>query len=295
MNWARNIQGMNFFHRFLVAIPLTVFVLHSSSVAVDSAKPSTPVKRPDIVGVAGIRLRTADMAATRKFYTGILGFEELPGFKDSENADLTWATFEVNDRQFIEILPALTDPNQDRLIDISFETTDVKQLRAYLSSQAVNVSEKIETTADGTRSFTIAAPEGHVVRFVQFSARPSGQSSRKIGPDNRVVKHMVHAGFMVNDRAAVDHLFKDILGFKMVWHGGMTDDVTDWVSMRVPEGTDWLEYMLRVEDPDPARMGNVNHIGLGASSVKECYETLIKRGAQPRKPLLGRDGKWQVR
>src|SRR5580704_7272662 len=30
------------------------------------------------------------------------------------------------------------------------------------------------------------------------------------------------------------------------------------------------------------------------TSVKECCETLVQRGSSPRKPLIGRDGKWQV-
>jgi hypothetical protein len=52
--------------------------------------------------------------------------------------------------------------------------------------------------------------------------------------------------------------------------------------------------LLNVHNPDPARRGNVNHIGLGVTSVKECCETLVQRGSSPRKPLIGRDGKRQV-
>ncbi len=29
----------------------------------------------------------------------------------------------------------------------------------------------------------------------------------------------------------------------------MKDDRTDWVDMRVPDGTDWFEYMLNVNNP----------------------------------------------
>ena len=59
-----------------------------------------------------------------------------------------------------------------------------------------------------------------------------------------VSKVMIHAGFVVHDRAAEDKFYKDLLGFHLYWHGGMKDDETDWVDMQVPDGTQWLEYML---------------------------------------------------
>jgi hypothetical protein len=33
--------------------------------------------------------------------------------------------------------------------------------------------------------------------------------------------------------------------------------------MRVPDGTDWLEYMLNLENPNPKRLGVMNHLALG--------------------------------
>jgi len=276
---------------FAVAIAAMALALPGVSQAPDS---STSVKRPPIVGVAGIGLRTADMAASRKFYTGFLGLEELSGVKRPVDADPTAVSFEVNERQIIEILPGLADQNQDRLIYVAFETTDAEQLRTYLAGQGVTVPEKVEASADGTHSFSMTAPERHVVKFVQFAAGVPKEGGSNPGPDKRVAKHMVHVGYIVNDPTAQNHLFRDILGFQVAWHGGMKDEDTDWVNMRVPEGHDWLEYMLNVHNPDPARLGNVNHIGLGVASVKECYETLLQRGSSPRKPLIGRDGKWQV-
>ncbi len=53
----------------------------------------------------------------------------------------------------------------------------------------------------------------------------------------------------------------------------MKDDRTDWVDMRVPDGTDWLEYMLNVHDPSPNQLGVMHHLALG----------------------VPRDGKWQLK
>jgi len=275
----------------LLTIAAMLLALPGMSEAADS---SAAVKRPPIVGVAGIGLRTADMAASRKFYTGFLGLEELDRVKQSADADPMAVSFEVNDRQIIEVFPGLAGQNQDRLVYVAFETTDAELLRSYLASQGVTVPDRVKTEAGGDQSFTITAPEGHAVKFVQFAAGVPKQGGSNARPDKRVAKHMLHVGYIVNDRAAQDHLFKDILGFQVSWHGGMKDEDTDWVDMRVPEGHDWLEYMLNVHNPDPARLGNVNHVSLGVTSVKECYETLLQRGATPRKPIVGRDGKWQV-
>ena len=55
---------------------------------------------------------------------------------------------------------------------------------------------------------------------------------------------MIHAGFVVHDRDAEDKFYKDLLGFHLYWQGGMKEGETDWVDMQVPDGTQWLEYML---------------------------------------------------
>jgi catechol 2,3-dioxygenase-like lactoylglutathione lyase family enzyme len=107
---------------------------------------------------------------------------------------------------------------------------------------------------------------------------------------------MNHVGVTVHDRPAADKFYKDILGFQETWHGGMKDTETDWVDMRVPDGTDWLEYMLHVGDhPSPRTLGIVHHLALGVPSVNGAYKELLKRDPKlPEKPQIGRDGKWQL-
>jgi len=66
--------------------------------------------------------------------------------------------------------------------------------------------------------------------------------------------------------------------------------------MRVPDGTDWLEYMMNVNNPTPRTLGVMNHLALGVPSVEKAVETLKARGVNPDllKPKIGRDGKWQL-
>jgi catechol 2,3-dioxygenase-like lactoylglutathione lyase family enzyme len=262
-----------------------------------SPQPAAPVTRPAIVGVAHIGLRTDDLAAARKFYTGVLGFQE-PFSLDkapAEGTGLLLTYFKVNDHQYIEMFPELTDPKMDRLSHISFETTDAEQMRAYLANRGVKVPEKLAPMQDGNRGFDVNDPDGHDVEFVEF--RPGSLHSRNFGrflPDTRISQRIIHVGVVVKDRAAADRFYKDILGFKLQWQGGMNDKDLNWVAMRVPDGTDWLEYMLDVNNPDPHTLGVMHHLSLGVPSIQGGYKLALERGYQAReKPQIGRDGKWQ--
>ncbi len=256
-----------------------------------------PISRPAIVGVAHIGLKTDDLAAARRFYTGVLGFQE-PFSLDKAPADgtgLLLTYFKVNDHQYIEVFPELTDPTMDRLSHISFETTDAEQMRAYLAGKGIKVPEKLQPRQDGNRGFDVIDPDGHDVEFVEY--RPGSLHSRNFGkflPDTRISQRIIHVGVVVKDREAADRFYRDILGFKLQWQGGMKDQGTDWVAMRVPEGTDWLEYMLNVHNPDPHQLGVMHHLSLGVPSIKAGYELAIKRGyTASERPKIGRDGKWQ--
>jgi catechol 2,3-dioxygenase-like lactoylglutathione lyase family enzyme len=107
---------------------------------------------------------------------------------------------------------------------------------------------------------------------------------------------LIHAGFVVNNRAAEDRFYKDILGFHVYWHGGRTNDETSWVAMQVPDGTDWLEYMLGVSpNASHKTLGVMNHISLGVPDIQAAKQQLIKNGWKPtEEPKIGRDGKWQL-
>ena len=246
-----------------------------------SAQNVPPVARPKILGVAHIGLRTDNLDAARRFYGGVLGYQE-PFSLDkpaNEGTGLLLTYFKVNDHQYIEVFPELIEPKQDRLSHISFETSDAEQLLAYLASKGVKVPDKLEPMEDGNRGFDVIDPDGHDVEFIQYM--PGSLHSRNFGkflPSTRISDHIIHVGVVVSDRAAADHFYKDILGFKPIWHGGMTDKSTDWVDMRVPDGTDWLEYMLNVHNPNPHELGVMHHCALGVPSVKLGYETVLKRG-----------------
>jgi catechol 2,3-dioxygenase-like lactoylglutathione lyase family enzyme len=241
-------------------------------------------KRPPIVGVAHIALETNDMLAAEAFYGKGLGF-----------AELTMGRFKVNDHQYIQVWPNLESANQDRLDHIAFETTNVKQLHAYLHAHKVPVPG-LKKDADGDLSFMVADPDHHNVEFVQY-VKGSLQSRNlgKLMPATRVSERIIHVGVTVADRAAADRFYKDILGFKMTWFGGPTDDTVRWVDMRVPDGTDWLEYMLGNANPSPKQLGVMHHLALGVPEIQTGFKKVTANGIKPPDPpKLGRDGKWQL-
>lgn len=259
-------------------------------------RPQAAPTRPPIIGVSHIGLRTDNLDASRKFYTGVLGFSEAFSLDDPPGK-LLLTYFKVNDHQFIEVFPELKDATEDRLSHIAFETTDAEQLRAYMASRGWDVPAKLDPMLDGNRGFEAKDPDGHTVEFVQLM--PGSIHSRDFGkhmPDTRISQRIIHVGVTVRDRAAADKFYKDILGFRETWHGGMKDTETDWVDMRVPDGTDWLEYMLNVGDnPSPRLLGIMHHLALGVPSVREADKTLLQRDPGIKeKPQIGRDGKWQL-
>src|SRR5579872_1562626 len=170
-------------------------------------------KRPPIVGVAHIGLKTKDLAAAREFYGHYLGYAE-PFTLDKPTGGLMLTYFKVNDHQYIEVFPELKNETEDRLSHIAFETTNARQLRDYLASKDVKVPDALKPGLDGNLSFMVKDPDGHNVEFVEY--RPGSLHSKHFGkfmPDSRISKRIIHVGVTVADREAADRFYRDILEF----------------------------------------------------------------------------------
>ncbi|HEX5482079.1 MAG TPA: VOC family protein [Terriglobia bacterium] len=249
---------------------------------------------PPITGIAHVAFLTSNMGAARHFYSGVLGFDEVLHLRDAKTG-VEKTLFKVNDHQYIEISPGLKSPSEDRLIKIAFETLDARSLWRLLHKEGVPGLSAAGRTRVGDIGFTVKDPEGHLLEFVQYL--PSSELGRYFGKDlsiRRISTHIIHAGVMVRSRAAEDRFYRDDLGFRLMWYGGMNDQETDWVDMRVPNGSNWLEYMLNVHNPLPHTLGVMHHFSLGVPSVAAAYQEVLKRGYAAHKPQIGRDGKWQL-
>jgi hypothetical protein len=70
------------------------------------------------------------------------------------------------------------------------------------------------------------------------------------------------------------------------------------MSFQVPDGTDYLEYMLNLPaHPDLKTSGVMNHISLGVSDMSQAEAKLISHGWAPHgdeQSKFGMDGKRQL-
>lgn len=274
-----------------IIVACLVAVLSSGLAARGAAK---SISRPAIVGFANIRVRTNDLAAERKFYAGLLGFDAAFTVKDSAGVPVTF--FKVNDHQYIEVSQDLDSPAEDRLEYVAFETADAEKLRDFLASRGVSVPARAQTEPDGSLGFNVKDADGHTIEFVQYiQGSLERRNFGKFIPKTRISSSIIHAGFMVGDRASADKFYRDILGFRMIWYGGRNDSEIDYVDMAVPNGRNWLEYMLNSRQPSVKQLASLNHFSLGVPSVTAAIAELEKRDPSLKiERHLGRNGKPQT-
>ncbi|MGO8794647.1 MAG: VOC family protein [Candidatus Sulfotelmatobacter sp.] len=264
-----------------------LFALVTFAIFSVSAYSQTPVKRPHITGIDHVSFYTTQPDGAKKLYSNILG---LASADPIESGGLV--RYPVG-KQWVGYSNA-PDPNStDRMDHVAFTTDNITALREYLIANGVK-APAIEGHADHSLSFMVSDPEGHRIEFVERDKSATSAPP----PDSAVSHHMIHAGFVVHNADAENHFYREILGFRPYWHGGMKPDETDWVSQQVPDGTDWLEYMLRQpEHPDLRTNGVMNHISLGVADMKQAQAKLEAHGWKPsdrEKAQMGKDGKWQL-
>lgn len=224
------------------------------------------VQRPRILGVAHIALYAHDIEQSRSFYTGMLGFQE-PYSLENPDGSLSAAFFKINDHQYVEILPE-KEPSTDRLVHIALETDNAEQLREYLGSRGVQVPDRVTKDRTGNTSFTVTDPDKHTVEFVQYD--PDGWSMRENGEfmnDRRASSHMSHVGIIVYALEPAMKFYRDILDCQEIWRGSSNQKTLSWVNMKVPDGDNWVEFMLYDQFPDLRQLGVLHHIGMEETDV----------------------------
>ena len=250
---------------------------------------STP-QRPKITGIDHVDFYTTSPQGNEHLYATVLGLGALPPAEPGQTQRFMIGT------QWVGYSAAPDAKSTNRLDHLAFRTEDCEALRAYLAAKGVKVPSSVNTSKDGSHSFMVEDPEGNKIEFV----RPAGKITIQVADAHSgpVSRRMIHAGFVVRDRAAEDHFYKDILGFRPYWYGGMRPERTDWVAIQVPDGTDWLEYMLNIKpDADQRTIGVMNHISLGVKDMNAAQMAIESRGWKPNADehsQIGRDGKLQL-
>jgi catechol 2,3-dioxygenase-like lactoylglutathione lyase family enzyme len=276
-------------NKFVALLAVGVFAVcaHSQTKTVD---------RPRILGIDHVSFYTTQPDGVKKLYGGKLG---LAAAAPVESGGLV--RYMVGE-QWVGYSAASDPKATDRMDHVAFATDNLAVLRKYLIANGVKVPA-IMGRADHSLSFFVSDPEGRRVEFVEQDQKiPRLRTDRWVWNDAGppwVSRRLIHTGFVVHNRDAEDHFYRDILGFRLYWHGAdKAGTPDDWVAMQVPDGTDWLEYMLNQPQHVDLRLtGVMNHISLGVKDMKEAQAMMEAHGWKPHgdeKAQMGKDGKWQL-
>jgi catechol 2,3-dioxygenase-like lactoylglutathione lyase family enzyme len=246
--------------------------------------PTDQAARPKITGIDHVRLYVTSIDKSRAFYANVLRLPTSGG----GCSGVTRACFPINWYQQVELEPVPSPTPQNWLAEIAFATDDVASMRRYLLAHGV-AAGAISRDGGGPPHFELRDPEGNPIAFVE---RNAPIADYKIALD-QVSSRMLHAGFVVKDLAAENRFYLDILGFRLYWHGGFKDSEVDWYEIQVPDGDNWIEYMLNIPaNADHKELGVQNHFSLGVKDAQVSAAQLRKNGLQTFDgPEIGRDGK----
>lgn len=235
--------------------------------------------RPKILGIAHIAFYVSDLARARSFWTDFLGYQECFNLKRKGSDDVRIAFIKINDYQYIELFAE--KPRADRMLNhISFYTGNADAMRDYLAAKGVKVPDKVGKGQTGNKNYNVTDPDGNIVEIVEY--QPDSWTAREKGkfmPDTRISDHIPHVGVLIGSVEAAANFYQGILGFNEIWRGGGgADKPLSWINERVPEGTDYLEFMLHGATPEPEKYGSKNHLAL---TVPDCEKALAILKSRP--------------
>ena len=257
----------------------------SALAASRATRGDNPPARPKITGIEYVKLYVSDMAKSRAFYSGALGLSN-PNWNC---ACMSEQRFMVNAFQYVDLEAVPSPAPKNWVAEIGFQTDDTVALQKYLIAHGVAAPGAVTTENARPARFEVRDPEGNRIVFTEkASVAPPFHASAK-----QISNRMLHAGFVVKDMAAANKFYRDILGFRVYWHGGFKDRDIDWYEIQVPDGGDWIEYMLNIPaNADHKELGVQNHFSLGVKDAAAAATQLRKQGLKTFDgPEVGRDGK----
>ena len=279
---------------------LSVFLLTAAGLhAQSAATPQTAPPRPKITGISHVGYFVSDLPAAISFWHDLLGYDEYFTLPKKDGSGTRIAFIKINDHQHIELFNEPPTTPHNFMSHICFTVDNVQQMRVYLRSKGFDVKDSNGKTKTGDYAFEIKDPDGMLVEFVQ--SLPDGVEMQNAGkhlPSTRISDSIYHAGFMVgNSQKSID-FYGGVLGFQETWRGGANPKQLSWINMRVPDGTDYVEFMLYKDLPDPDKWGTKNHLSLSVPDIAKSMAILETRPAfklQTKAVIaVGVNGKRQV-
>lgn len=286
----------------LISRPLARLAVFATLLAaVLPASAADAPKRPKITGISHVAFHVSDLARATHFWHDQLGFDQYFSLPKKDGTGTRIAFFKVNDRQHVELFNEASPRAPNMLAHVCFATDDIEGMRAYLRSQGIAVAASTGgKTKAGDYAFMIKDPDGMLVEFVQ--SLPDGVEAKaagKFAPAARVSSNIYHVGFTIGNSQKSMDFYGRILGFQETWRGGGNPKELSWINMRVPDGVDYIEFMLYRQPLTPAQYGTKNHVALEVPDAQATIATLQGRPAfadyaKPVAAQVGRNGKRQV-
>lgn len=171
-------------------------------------------------------------------------------------AEESGGVFRINRRQFVQLLPEKTG-GSDRLDHVAF-------------------------TADISEPSSETDPDGHRLEFVPDS------SDAQPDPPRALSHQLAHVGVLVGSLGRALAFWHDALGFEETWRGSKDGMVLNWVNLRTPGGSDYVEFMLYSTRPEPDKRGSEHHICLFVPDIEKARAEVAARGYKG--PLVVRTG-----
>jgi catechol 2,3-dioxygenase-like lactoylglutathione lyase family enzyme len=237
------------------------------------AATSPDAPRLGVRGLSHVAFRVSRLADSRRFYEGLLGLgvAAAPGVTDGR------ALVRIDDRQYLELVPGL-DPAEDRLDHVALEVDDVRAARRALDARGVPASQ-------GPGSLEIRDPEGHRIELVERRAATTAENGAAVS------RRLLHAGIIVGALEDTRRFYEQ-LGFREIWRGSRSGTELSWTNMQVPDGEDYLEFMLYGVKPAANERGTQHHVCLEVPDVEAACRVLQARASDAgySRPLEVRTG-----
>jgi lactoylglutathione lyase len=233
-------------------------------------------KRPRILGISHVAVYVSELGKARAFYKNFLGFEEVFTLKRADGTE-RMVSIKINDDQFLELF-AEAPRDDGQLSHTAFSTDDAAGMKKYLVARGVFVPDEVHKGQNGNYFFTVQDPDHHYLEMVESKADSVMTQSRgKSMPETRISKRISHAGIAVGAVGLAMKFYRDILGFRELSRGGSADNGQGWISVRVPDGDDYLEWMVYQQSLSPTDRDRLNHIGLEVPDVAKAVTDLKTR------------------
>lgn len=271
------------FIRFIniLAICLIIGLAASIQLLAQDSGSKSPAMHARITGISHVGYFVSDLPKAIAFWHDFLGYDEPYDLKKKGSDEVRIAFIKINDHQHIELFNEPPTVPHNMMSHLCFTVDNIEQMRTYLRSQGFDVKPgNGGKTRTGDYAFEIKDPDGMLVEFVQ--GLPDGMEAKAAGkfmPESRISSKIYHLGFLVGNSQKSMDFYGRILGFKETWRGGANPKELSWINMRVPDGEDYIEFMLYSSLPSTDKWGTKNHIALEVPDVARAVQILESRPA----------------